>query len=76
MELFESIPDVVKIEEVNGDVRQTDRFDQEGLKVLSEQTLKLSVKIPTWKDRGDQFSDFGYILLRSVRDDNSTVVRI
>lgn len=41
IELFEAIPDVVKIEEVNGGERQISLTEKEGLKVLSEQIVKL-----------------------------------
>lgn len=41
IELFEAIPDVVKIEEVNGGERQISLTEKEGLKVLSEQITKL-----------------------------------
>lgn len=41
IELFEAIPDVVKIEEVNGGERQISLTEKEGLKVLSEQIIKL-----------------------------------
>ncbi|XP_025991355.1 meiosis regulator and mRNA stability factor 1 isoform X2 [Solenopsis invicta] len=44
IELFEAIPDVVKIEEVNGGERQISLTKKEGLKVLSEQILKLVMR--------------------------------
>ncbi|XP_071637026.1 meiosis regulator and mRNA stability factor 1 isoform X3 [Temnothorax longispinosus] len=44
IELFEAIPDVVKIEEVNGGERQISLTEKEGLKVLSEQISKLVMR--------------------------------
>ncbi|XP_018346736.1 PREDICTED: meiosis arrest female protein 1 homolog isoform X3 [Trachymyrmex septentrionalis] len=44
IELFEAIPDVVKIEEVNGGERQISLTEKEGLKVLSEQISKLVIR--------------------------------
>ncbi|XP_018371436.1 PREDICTED: meiosis arrest female protein 1 homolog isoform X3 [Trachymyrmex cornetzi] len=44
IELFEAIPDVVKIEEVNGGERQISLTEKEGLKVLSEQVSKLVIR--------------------------------
>ncbi|XP_020292238.1 meiosis arrest female protein 1 isoform X2 [Pseudomyrmex gracilis] len=41
IELFEAIPDVVKIDEVNGGERQISLTEKEGLKVLGEQISKL-----------------------------------
>ncbi|XP_036147877.1 meiosis regulator and mRNA stability factor 1 isoform X6 [Monomorium pharaonis] len=44
IELFEAIPDIVKIEEVNGGERQISLTEKEGLKVLSEQITKLVMR--------------------------------
>ncbi|KAL0122954.1 hypothetical protein PUN28_007547 [Cardiocondyla obscurior] len=44
IELFEAIPDVVKIEEVNGGERQISLTEKESLKVLSEQISKLVMR--------------------------------
>lgn len=44
IELFEAIPDIVKIEEVNGGERQISLTEKEGLKVLSEQISKLVMR--------------------------------
>ncbi|XP_070163124.1 meiosis regulator and mRNA stability factor 1 isoform X2 [Polyergus mexicanus] len=44
IELFEAIPDVVKIEEVNGGERQISLTETEGLKVLAEQISKLVMR--------------------------------
>ncbi|XP_011141552.1 meiosis regulator and mRNA stability factor 1 isoform X1 [Harpegnathos saltator] len=44
IELFEAIPDVVKIEEVNGGERQISLTEKEGLKVLAEQISKLVMR--------------------------------
>lgn len=42
--------------------------------VMTRRNYPIAIKRPTWKGRGEQFSDLG-ILLRSVRDDNSVIVR-
>ncbi|XP_011876526.1 PREDICTED: meiosis arrest female protein 1 homolog isoform X4 [Vollenhovia emeryi] len=44
IELFEAIPDVVKIEEVNGGERQISLTEKEGLKVLCEHISKLVMR--------------------------------
>jgi len=44
IELFEAIPNIVKIEEVNGGERQISLTEKEGLKVLSEQISKLVMR--------------------------------
>ncbi|XP_072760485.1 meiosis regulator and mRNA stability factor 1 isoform X2 [Anoplolepis gracilipes] len=44
IELFEAIPDIVKIEEVNGGERQISLTEKEGLKVLAEQISKLIMR--------------------------------
>jgi len=44
IELFEAIPDIVKIEEVNGGERQISLTEKEGLKVLAEQISKLVMR--------------------------------
>lgn len=44
IELFEAIPDIVKIEEVNGGERQISLTEREGLKVLAEQISKLVMR--------------------------------
>ena len=44
IELFEAIPDIVKIEEVNGGERQISLTEKEGLKVLGEQISKLVMR--------------------------------
>jgi len=43
--------------------------------IMSRRNYPIAMKKKTWKDRGEQFSDLG-IYLRSVRDDNTTVVCI
>ncbi|KAJ8664397.1 hypothetical protein QAD02_006059 [Eretmocerus hayati] len=43
IELFEAIPDIVKIEEVNGGERRISLTEPEGLRVLGEQITKLIV---------------------------------
>lgn len=42
--------------------------------VMTRRNYPIAIKRSTWKGRGEQFSDLG-ILLRSVRDDNSVIVR-
>lgn len=44
IELFEAIPDVVKIEDVNGGERRISLTEREGLRVLSEQISKIVSK--------------------------------
>lgn len=44
IELFEAIPDIVQIEELNGGERQISLTEKEGLKVLSEQISKLMMR--------------------------------
>lgn len=41
IELFEAIPDIVKIEEVNGGERRISLTEKEGIRVLGEQITKL-----------------------------------
>ncbi|XP_011868721.1 PREDICTED: DNA-directed RNA polymerase I subunit RPA2 [Vollenhovia emeryi] len=40
--------------------------------IMTRRNYPIAVKRPTWKGRGEQFSEFG-ILLRSVREDNFTI---
>lgn len=43
--------------------------------VMTRRNYPIAIKRPIWKGRGEQFSEFG-ILLRSVRDDNTSIVCI
>jgi len=43
--------------------------------IMTRRNYPIAVKRPTWKGRGDHFSELG-ILLRSVREDNSSIVYI
>lgn len=43
--------------------------------IMTRRNYPIAVKRPTWKTRGEQFTEYG-ILLRSVRDDNTAIVRI
>lgn len=40
--------------------------------IMTRRNYPIAVKRPTWKGRGEQFSELG-ILLRSVREDNSSI---
>lgn len=43
--------------------------------IMTRRNYPIAIKRSTWKGRGEQFSELG-ILLRSVREDNSTIVCI
>jgi len=43
--------------------------------IATRRNYPIAIKKQPWKARGEQFSDLG-IFLRSVQDDNTTVVRI
>lgn len=43
--------------------------------IMTRRNYPIAVKRPTWKGRGDYFSELG-IILRSVREDNSSIVCI
>lgn len=43
--------------------------------IMTRRNYPIAVKRPTWKTRGEQFSDLG-IFLRSVQEDNTATVCI
>lgn len=43
--------------------------------IMTRRNYPIAINRPVWKGRGEQFSELG-IFLRSVREDNSTVVCI
>lgn len=66
IELFEAIPDIIKIEEVNGGERQISLTEKEGLKVLSEQISRLIMRARGGLNISDIpqtfLHQFGYVL--------------
>lgn len=43
--------------------------------IMTRRNYPIAIKRPTWKTRGEQFSDLG-IFLRSVQEDNTATVCI